>query len=453
MSGPDSQSIFPLPLMPLEYYYWCDNRSDYPTTYPVDLHFSGRLDRSRLTEALAMTLRRHPMLTARIRVDERGQPQWVAGDDQPPTIDWAPAGTPITHPDGPMIDLTRAPGLRVWVREGADCTRLALQFHHACCDGQASLRVSEELLGAYDYVCGGGRHPDQLWPLDPDRIRRRGDYGPPPKGLWPLMQTYALGAWFWSRLMWRTPKPVAAPTKLEGTPQDYLGYARRRIEPELVGQLRAAAGVMGCTLNHLLLRDTFFAVRDWNVRHGERWDGWLRINVPTSLRDRDDKATPAANRLGFAFLTRNGRQCHDPDRLLRSVQREMEEIRRYRLGLYFLGGLDIGRKLNMIRPMLNAPRSFATVVLSYVGQVFTRSPLARADGRLTCGGAVLEAVAGVPPIRPLTRAAIAVTRYAGGTWLNLRCDPQYFSQEQTVELLDLYLAQLKRSAASPPERR
>lgn len=454
MSGPQSQSLFPLPLTPFEYYYLCDNRPDYPTAYPVDLQFSGRFDRSRLEQALAIAVQRHPLLAARIEVDDRGQPRWVAGDQRPPAIDWAPADTPITHPDGPMIDLTRSPGLRVWVREGAERTRVVLQFHHACCDGQASLRFSEELLGAYDHVCGHRPHPDALWPLDPDRLRRRGDFGPPPKGLWQLLQVYALGATFWGKLMLHSPKPVAAPTAgPQGAPQDYLGYACRKLEPGLVGKLRAAAGGMGCTLNHILLRDTFLAVRDWNVRCGDRWDGWLRINVPTSLRDREDKATPATNRLGFAFLTRNGRQCYDPDRLLLGIRREMEEIHRYRLGLYFLGGLEIGRNLGMIRRMLDAPRSFATIVLSYVGQVFTRSPLARPDGRLACGDAVLEAVAGVPPIRPLTRAAIAVTRYGGGTFLNLRCDPHCFSQEQTADLLDVYVTQLERTAAAPATRR
>jgi hypothetical protein len=442
-----SNTLFPLPLTSFEYYYWCDNRPEYPTVYPVDLHFSGRFDRPRFEQALARTLERHPLLTARIAVDPRGVPQWVAGDDQPPAIDWAPADVPIGHPAGPMIDLTRSAGLRLWVREGAGCTRLALQFHHACCDGQAAVRFTEELLGVYDHLCGGRVRPEIAWPVEPLRLRLRGDYGPPPQGFWPLAQTYAVGARLWGKLFWQTPAALAAPAAAPpGTPQQYLDYAGRVLAPELLGRLRAAAGRVGCTLNDLLLRDAFLAVRRWNAEHGAAPRGWMRINVPTTLRDRDDKHMPAANRLGFAFLTRNERQCDDPPQLLLDIHREMEEIRRARLGLYFLGGLEIGRGLgSMIPRMLNGRRCFATIVLSYLGQLFPRSPLAGPDGRLVCGDLVLESVAGVPPIRPLTHAAIAVLRYAGRTSLHLRCDPQVFSQEQACAFLDHYLEQLQRN--------
>jgi hypothetical protein len=36
--------LFPLPLTPFEYYYWCDDRPDYPTTFPIELTFSGLLE-------------------------------------------------------------------------------------------------------------------------------------------------------------------------------------------------------------------------------------------------------------------------------------------------------------------------------------------------------------------------------------------------------------------------
>ena len=36
-------SLFPMPLTPFEYYSWCDDRPDYPTTFPVELTFSGVL--------------------------------------------------------------------------------------------------------------------------------------------------------------------------------------------------------------------------------------------------------------------------------------------------------------------------------------------------------------------------------------------------------------------------
>ena len=88
------------------------------------------------------------------------------------------------------------------------------------------------------------------------------------------------------------------------------------------------------------------------------------------------------------------------------------------------------------------------MVLSNLGRVPRRTALPCSDGRLVCGKAVLERIAGVPPIRPLTRAAIAVLSYGDETTVNLRCDPHLFSDAQARCFLAEYIAQLDRTARS-----
>ena len=72
--------LFPLPVTAFEYYYLCDDRPDYPTTFPLELSFTGRLDRGPFEAALDSVLPRHPMLSARIDLNNGGRPNWIAGE-------------------------------------------------------------------------------------------------------------------------------------------------------------------------------------------------------------------------------------------------------------------------------------------------------------------------------------------------------------------------------------
>ena len=82
-------------------------------------------------------------------------------------------------------------------------------------------------------------------------------------------------------------------------------------------------------------------------------------------------------------------------------------------------------------------------MLSYLGRVLARTPLPRQDGRLVAGNVVLERVGGVPPVRPLTRAAIVVLEYAGEISISLRCDPHLFTPGDTRALLEIYVSQIR----------
>jgi hypothetical protein len=222
------------------------------------------------------------------------------------------------------------------------------------------------------------------------------------------------------------------------------------IPADRVRQLRRAATSMGATLNDLLLRDMFLVLRDWNRRHAGSLRGAVRLNVPVNLRGRDDKLMPAANRLGFAFVTLRERDFADAKAALDAVNREMERIKTWKLGLYFLGGLQFAGK-RTIRWALKRNKSFATMVLSNLGRVYARTPLPREGRRLVCGDAVLERVAGVPPIRPLTRASVAVIDYGEETTINLNCDSNYLSAESSRALLDAYGEQLNASLSAGAE--
>lgn len=447
--------MFPLPLTPFEAYYWYDNQPEFPAAFPLELTFSGMLERDAFTAAVATVVARHPLLTARVS-EAGGYPAWAAGESNSIGIDWADEELPVSHPDGESIDLRTSPGLRIWVRPHASGSRVLFEFHHACCDGLAALRVIEEILLSYHHRCTPGGTNAELAQLDPERLAARGNFAEAAPSSRTAARDWWVGMTHWGKLLMHAPAPLALPaTNGNGAGPHHADPAGRFLEvlthswsPAEAAQLRTAATSLGGTLNDLFLRDLFLVMRDWNASHGRGRNERFRINMPAALGGKEDASMPAANALSFAFLTRSARECDRPQELFDSVRRETDAIKRYRLGLYFLGGLAVGSLVPGLVPrMLRVNRSFATACLSNVGNIFTRTPLPRQDRALVCGNTVLRHVRAAPPYRRLTRASFAVINYAGHCELNLRCDPRVFSPAQAQQLLSAYVERLQASAS------
>jgi hypothetical protein len=444
-------ALFPLPFTPFEYYYWSDDSPEYPKVFPVDLRFSGNLDETAFRSAVRAAQLRHPLLTA--LVDDSGAlPRWVNADDLHPLVDWAGETDPITHPDGAFIDLRREVGLRVWVRTSPAATRVVVQIHHACCDGLGCLQFLEDLFLCYVAALGTDAQAIPLPELDADRLCRRGHFvateNPHPT-LRIALRDISIMTWQWSSILLRRAAVLAAPGAggcAEKTTRDLFGFASYALDGAMVRQLRLIASGQGATLNDLLLRDMLCVLREWNKRHERKTRGRIRFNVPVSLREKGDEALPVTNRIGFAFVTEPPQNCTDAAKQLDAVRQEMERIKQWKLGLYFLGGLALATGVRGAVPWtLRRNQSLATMVLSNVGRAFAGWPLARRGNHIVVGNVVLERIAAVPPMRRLTRGAMVILDYADELTISLQCDPKFFDKQQTQMLLDAYAQQLSQT--------
>lgn len=442
-------ALFPLPLTPFEYYYYRDDCREYPTTFPVELLFTGTLVREYFLAALDETVGRHPMLRAVVEGDPR--PRWVADRRKRPEVDWADESVPIAHPGGEFIDLATEPGLRTWVRTGPNRARVLFQIHHACCDGLSALLFLRDFLAAYRGAAGVVS--GQSGELDVELLRRRGDLigESDPK---PTLKDAYYTANLWSRILFRTPDVLAVPAA-DGAPEEHgstspiLAFESHTLDRDETAALRRVAGAHGVTANDLLLRDFLLTVGSWNERHAAGLR--LRVNVPVNVRRRDEMRMPAANRIGFGFVTTHGADLGDPAKLLEQVRGETTRIKEWKLGLYFLGGLAFAARVPLLLSWaLRRNRSFATAVLSNVGRFVPDTSPARRRERWTCGDLELTRAAGVPPLRKLTRAAAIIIEYAGELTLCLRCDPHYFDPSATRELLDSFAARLRQTLRENP---
>lgn len=440
--------LFPLPLTPFEFYYWCDDRPEYPTTFPMELVFGGPLRREVLEATLKLCFARHPLLAAHVD-DAAGKiPRWVPAQDRSLPLDWAESLTPIEHAAGQYIDLTKEVGLRAWVRSSPARSRLVLQFHHACCDALGGLQFVADLLVAYDSAVAGQDPAAKLPPLDPKRLAMRADYGLTEAGYQPNWRDAWRTARFWGHRWMSRPAVLAAPREVppHSTEESAdLGYVTHTLTQDDRHRLQARANRCDAGFNDLLLGEMLITLRDWNREHGGDRRR-LVVNVPVSLRTRGDQPLPAANVLGFWFLERKPGDCDDAPRLVAGVHEEMEAVKKWRLPLFFIGGLAYACRFpGMIRRVLRSNRSFATVVLSNSGRALARLPLEHEHRKWLCGGVRLESITGVPPVRPGTRASLIIANYGPDTTINLRWDPHELDEPTARALLAAYVDRLKAS--------
>jgi hypothetical protein len=218
-------------------------------------------------------------------------------------------------------------------------------------------------------------------------------------------------------------------------------------------RLRLAAQTAGGTVNDLFIRDLFLCLGDWLSRH-QPGDvrRWLRLSIPMNLRTVADRRLPAANVVAMIFLDRQLRELAEPRRLLSGIHDEMQLIKRLNLGLTFANSLRLFSALpGGIERMVPANKCQATIVLTNLGAPLDKSSLPTRDGRLMVGGAILEDIEILAPIRPYTDAAMALVEYAGKPCLTLHYDARRITSDQAGDLMAGYVRQVRESLQTTRE--
>jgi hypothetical protein len=115
------------------------------------------------------------------------------------------------------------------------------------------------------------------------------------------------------------------------------------------------------------------------------------------------------------------------------------------LSLYFFGALGTVQATGGFGWLMRRPVCFTTAVLTNLGDPTRRfvARLPRSGTGLAVGNLVLEQITGVPPVRPLTKAAFSIFNSARNISISLKCDPHCYSSLDTQRLLGQYVAQLR----------
>ena len=447
IGSPEADPLFPLPLVPFEQYMLADDRRHYPMTFPMQVELEGIPDRVAFDAAFRDALARHPLLNC--RVAKRGSKQyWVPTQDSPPVLRWIHETEPEQRL-GRHLDLRRQSPVEGYVFAQRDRAILGLLFHHAACDGIGAMQFIGDVLAAYGQRVDGEHEPPRLLAVTAETLRVRGQFETP--------APFEISAWdaFWGtvretwKVLSRRPRALVSRQNPQALPKQPAVLQIARMEPEVYRNLSRHAQALKVTANDLLLRDMFVTVSQWNGSHVASRGGWMRINMPTSLRGKRDTRMPAANVLGYAMLTRHTRECDDRQRLLEAIASDTKAIRAWSLGAMFVDALRTTAQIPFGMFLgTRLMRRSATVVLSNLGDPSRRfrARFPRADGKLQAGNLRLRTIAATPPIRPGTHMAVAVINNGGELTLGLNFDPRCFSAADAASFLQQYKQQLERTA-------
>jgi hypothetical protein len=452
MPGDRSLNIFPLPLSMFEKYMMADDHPEYPMTLVVQMAMAGRVDEASLRLAVPQALDRHPLLRAHVERSWRGSLTWSPAEVPRPLIDCQGLDVPITLPCGGRIDLQQEIGLRIWIRQDAQQSKLVMQFHHACTDGIGALQFTGDLMACYDRLMNP-RHALKLAPLDIGRLSARGRYRPAVPRIafaWQCIR------WLARNLLAERPSPLPLPTTAGVTllsRQSFPYTVSSRIDRHSFRRLRQAAQFHRATFNDLLVRDLFLTLKRWNARHMPPCNKHrISVLMPVDLRGKGDTALPAANRLTYVRLSRLPASFsqENADRLLCEIREETQRPALVSQGMKFLAALRCVDCLRIMHRVVTSNECFATVVLTNLGDPTRRFnvSLRRQAGKVLAGNLRIEETTGTAPLRRHTRAAFTVHNYAGELVVSLQADPHYFSGADATELLQLFLEQLQ--ASLPP---
>jgi hypothetical protein len=440
--------IWPLSLAPFERYMLADDGPGHPMQFFCRLRFSGRLERAPLEKALQIALARHTLLRAVVRQSGRFCMHWVAAEKSLPTLHWINQEPTETLPPASYLDIRAAPGVVMTAVVGESKSDLVGQFHHAACDALGSFDFLGDLLTTYgDVVAGGKRF--RLKPLDPERLRQRASFGLT-VGKRIKRAPGDLAALFRAKRFYkRRPAPLMPSMKAGAKPLPgaYPQGKFHRFGREETAALSRMATAFGASVNSLLVRDLFLAVSEWRTRQNVACRGdWLRIVVPTNMREVGDRRMPAANLVSLVFLDRQMSALEDPDALLATIVDEMQAVKRDALGMRFVLVLGLMQSFpRFLARGLGRRRGWATVLLTNVGPVLHNCHLPRADARLLVGGLTLEEFDFLPVIRRLEPVSFAVSTYAGKLTLGMHFDPRTVIAANASATLDLYVRRIRES--------
>ncbi len=461
MSAPVDQLV--LPAEAFEEYMLADDRPQYPMSIHIRLRFTGEIQRQPWEQAWGAALERHPLLRARLR-PHRGLGglfkhwRWESTDSAPSFI-WV-EGDDATEkwPHTPFLDLGEGPGVRAWVQKGNGESSVTFHLHHASVDGVGTMSFLRDWMHLYHLACGQemrgkGR---ALKEYAPAKLADRGSFGLTLRSWLQMLPAQLTGLVGAVEFLFHRTGPLISATASKIPAQispDFPAAVTTELSADQFTKLRAVAKEARVTVNDLLLRDMFLAVKAWRDEHGIAESApYIRLSVPMNLRETKDRDVSACNIVSMVFLDRKTEELQDSQKLLRTISDQMQLIKNRRLGLTLIFALRVTRWIwGGIPMMTKAGDCRCTTVLSNLGEPFSRMDLPQVDDELVVGNLRLKEMNALAPLRPLTQASFVVNIYAGRLGIAMHFDSHQVTAEQAKALLDAYVKQLRITCGDSQE--
>ena len=442
--------LFPLHMTSFEHYMFVDDRQLHPMTFVVQFEFAGKIDREAFDVAIEAALERHPLLAATIGPGKGGKDCWIKASNPRPAISWGGLNEPIEFPQGEFIDLRKEIGLRVFVRHDDEKAVVTTQFHHAVCDGIGSYQYLGDLFYEYAIRTGDSDLPEPI-ELPLKRLKERGrisynmnnfrtDDGK-------LQSTWDEALRF-LRMTNVSLKPEVK--KASGYRAPFPNIQSFEFDKDEYKSLRHAAQANGQLINDLLVEKLFITLSQWESKSS--WFNQRRhvcVMMPMNLREPTDNNVSGCNAVSQSFVRYRRSEFGNVETFRKKLGNELLNFKHDRTRIRFMHMIAGGHYFypKTLKLSLNFKKCLATAILSNTGDPTKQFHAAfpKEKGLLRCGNLTMTDVSGVPPMRPGTNATISIFTYRRVLKICLRCDPNQFAPEDTRQLLELYVKNIRNT--------
>ncbi len=422
--------ISPLPLTPLEKFLLQCETPHSPMVIRVILRMSGDCQPDLYVQTLQQAIGRHPLLSSRLQKINR-ELCWVAGTPEPIHLRHA-EGSVFDRECGSVsksIDLTRSAGLHISIIVLSDGVKVIVDAHHAVTDGNGIRQLITDWLVLYHCAVTGTA--TKLTVLDPDRLRQRHRF-PKPPSVAPISLKDAIRN-FLVTIRGRSSRWALRHGKHLNTAEPGQSHCVEEIlSNEQCDQLHQRLDAWNVKLNDLVMvccMSTFAQMAPpGNMNHQ------ITVLNPTDLRLPSDRALPATNRFGFAFMRRTRSECLAPEQMLRGIHEEMTYVRSNFIGVEFIrglataskipGGIELFRRLGLFVPSLQ------WTCLGDISRGGKRL-VPWKDGFPICGNLRLENAAGFAPYAEHVPVSVATCEVNRRLTLTVRSSPRFLTMEET----------------------
>lgn len=435
--------MFPLRLSPFEESFLLDDHTGSALDILLGMELRGEVDRQAFELAFRQALERHPLLQAQPRRTRSGRYEWVLDNRYPAELLWREVDDPTAaQPSESKVYATDGVPTRVIMQQSPGKTHLTFHCHHTRTDGAGVFQFLGDLLIGYARRVDEGCAID-LPSLDARRLRTRSQFG---LNAWRLLQRLpklAVGVHGIRQFVTRKPA-VLVPTAASDDHASSSSASTRRIVEfsiEATAGLRATAKRHQASLNDLLARDLFLAIRNWRLERGfDAPADWLRLMVPINMRSAADAVMSAANVVSTVYLDRQPQDCLDPSALLQGIRDEMQLIKDKELGLIFVLSLAAAGTIpGGIGRLSRGQDCLATAVFTNLMRPIDHWALPRSQGLLTAGNLTIESLDIYAPLRRRTLVSCATLTYADRLRWCLRFDREHLSEAD----IDSFVAHLR----------
>lgn len=442
----------PLSLSPFEHWFLVEDRPNYPMTFWVGLELSGKLNSAYFNQALREAINIHPRLKAHISgnaEDKTSHIKWVDSGSSMPCVQWDVEGVPLSFSKGVGIDLHKEIGMRVFVREGGEKTKIFFQVHHSCSDGLGMI----QFLGDFFQIYGKFSENLKFQPLKIPAIRLEKD------PLWKkVFYNIPRGIYRSIRFLFFPIQEVAVPGPIQMDSKETVSipsYHSFSFSREETRNLIRVAASQSATLNDLLLRDLFLTLRDWNLKHhSHTQEGYLRVMQPINLRTSSDKSGIAKNDFSMVAIDVRPKYFASRQLLLKQIQKITKRIKGLDKFIVLLPKVigQVGRIKGGLSFMSKEERLFASTLFSFipVDSLLAFSDTPQVEGKICFGNLKMESLVGFPPLRKTNPAVFGATLYAKKLTVVIHFDPKAYHSSQAKELLEGYISNLKATLNASP---